>query len=109
MDEGTFGILEQVLSNGRIQYWHGSPDDGEWTTVRPSREERRVSALVHESSTLHLGHEESAPVDLNYRLKSASNVYVTGAGLWPQGGSWNPTMTMVALAQDLADKLSEAK
>jgi choline dehydrogenase-like flavoprotein len=36
------------------------------------------------------------------------NVYVTGAGLWPAGGSWNPTMTMVALAQDLADQLAAA-
>jgi choline dehydrogenase-like flavoprotein len=32
------------------------------------------------------------------------NVFVTGGGLWPTGGSWNPTMTMVALAQDLADR-----
>ncbi|WP_206171244.1 GMC oxidoreductase [Trinickia terrae] len=109
MDEGAFGILEKVLSSGHIQYWHGSPDEGEWTTVRPSRDERRVPALVHESSTLHLGREASAPVDLDYRLKAAANVYVTGGGLWPQGGSWNPTMTMVALAQDLADKLSAAK
>ncbi|WP_186102586.1 GMC oxidoreductase [Burkholderia gladioli] len=65
--------------------------------------------MVHESSTLHLGREAEAPVDLDYRLKAASNVCITGGGLWPQGGSWNPTMTMVALAQDLADKLSEAQ
>jgi choline dehydrogenase-like flavoprotein len=108
MDEGTFGILEKVLSSGRIQYWHGSPDQGEWTTVRPTKDERRVPALVHESSTLHIGRDETAPVDLDYRLKAASNVYVTGGALWPQGGSWNPTMTMVALAQDLADKLSKS-
>jgi hypothetical protein len=108
MDEGTFGILEKVLSNGRIQYWHGSPDQGEWTTARPTKDERRVPALVHESSTLHIGRDETAPVDLDYRLKASSNVYVTGGALWPQGGSWNPTMTMVALAQDLADKLSKS-
>ncbi|WP_322048833.1 GMC oxidoreductase [Paraburkholderia sp. J67] len=107
MDEGTFGILEKALSSGRIEYWHGSPDDGKWTTARPSVDERRVPALVHESSTLHLGTDASAPVDLDYRLKASSNVYVTGGALWPQGGSWNPTMTMVALAQDLADKLSK--
>lgn len=106
MDEGTFGILENVLSSGRLQYWHGSPDKGEWSAERPSLQERRVPALVHESSTLHIGTEDSAPVDLDYRLKAAKNVYITGGGLWPQGGSWNPTMTMVALAQDLADKLS---
>jgi hypothetical protein len=31
-------------------------------------------------------------------------VFVTGGALWLAGGSWNPTMTMVALAQDLADR-----
>ena len=107
MDEGTFGILEKVLSKGRVQYWHGTADKGEWDSTRPSQADRRVPALVHESSALHIGNEETAPVDLDYRLKAASNVYVTGGALWPQGGSWNPTMTMVALAQDLADKLSK--
>ncbi len=106
MDEGNFGILEKVLSFGHIEYWHGSPDEGKWTAQRPTVAERRVPALVHESSTLHIGREESAPVGLDYRLKAASNVYVAGGALWPQGGSWNPTMTMVALAQDLADKLA---
>ncbi|MGQ5524176.1 GMC oxidoreductase [Chitinimonas sp. PSY-7] len=106
MDEGTFGILEKVLSTGRIQYWHGSPDQGEWSVERPSASQRRVDALVHESSTLHIGEDADAPVDLDYRLKAATNVYITGGALWPQGGSWNPTMTMVALTQDLADKLT---
>lgn len=112
MDEATFGILEEVLSPegvARVEYWLGAPDKGEWSAERPGRQQRRVDALVHESSTLYLGEEESAPVDLNYRFRGSNNVYVTGGGLWPRGGSWNPTMTMVALAQDLADKLEGAK
>jgi choline dehydrogenase-like flavoprotein len=42
-------------------------------------------------------------VGLDYRPRGVENVYVTGAGLWPTSGSWNPTLTMVALAQHLAD------
>jgi len=112
MDIATFGILEQVLSpqgTKSVQYWHGDPVKGQWMSQRPDTRERRVDALVHESSTLYLGEDTSAPVDLNYRFRGASNVYVTGGCLWPQGGSWNPTMTMVALAQDLADKLAAKK
>lgn len=108
MDTATFEILEKTLSPGgskKVQYWHGTPDEGDWIAERPSVEERRVNALVHESSTLYIGEEESAPVDLNYLLRGSTNVYVTGGGLWPLGGSWNPTMTMVALAQHLADQL----
>ncbi|MEI8595543.1 GMC oxidoreductase [Photobacterium sp. Hal280] len=109
MDEATFGILETVLSpkgKSAVQYWHGSPDQGEWAAARPDAAAIRVDAPVHESSTLHIGAQPDAPVDLDYRFKGANNVYVTGGALWPQGGSWNPTLTMVALAQDLADKLS---
>lgn len=52
-----------------------------------------------------MGDAPDAPVDLNYQLKGTDNVFVTGGGLWPRGGSWNPTLTMTALALDLADKL----
>lgn len=103
MDAATFNIIEQVLSPGgleRVECWHGPPDNGEWSIERPARKDRRVPALVHESSTLFIGADPGAPVDLDYRFKSTSNIYVTGGGLWPQAGSWNPTLMMVALAQD---------
>ena len=108
MDIATFEIIETALSpNGpnAVQYWHGEPDKGTWESPRPVQSQIRVDGLVHESSTLHIGAEETAPVDLDYKVRNTENVYVTGGALWPQGGSWNPTMTMVALAQDLADKL----
>ncbi|MBY0240465.1 MAG: GMC family oxidoreductase [Burkholderiaceae bacterium] len=113
MDAATFDILERVLGKdaGQTEYWFSqpepsNPDAGEWAGVRPTPAQRRVSGLVHEGSSLYIGDGEDAPVDLDYKLRSSANVYVTGGCLWPQGGSWNPTMTMVALAQDLADKLA---
>lgn len=112
MDAATFETLEQVLSikgADRLEYWHGTPEEGIWICERPDKKQRRVDALVHESSTLHIGEDDNAPVDLDYKLRGADNVYVTGGGLWPKGGSWNPTMTMVALAFDLADKLIPQK
>ena len=109
MDEGTFQMLETVLSpRGRpgVQYWHGkTPDEGSWSNERPAIEQRRVGGLVHEGSTLWISQGEEGVVGLDYRPHGVENVYVTGGGLWPASGSWNPTMTMVALAQDLADKL----
>jgi hypothetical protein len=44
-----------------------------------------------------------AVVNEDYRLKRVENVYVTGGSLWPKGGSWNPTLMMVGMAQHLAD------
>jgi len=110
MDDGTFELIEKVLSPGgagAVEYWHGKSDTGGWASGRPEIVERRIPALVHEGSTLWIDADPArGPVGEDYRPHGVQNVYVTGGGLWPTSGSWNPTMTMVALAQDLADTLS---
>ncbi|GIG68131.1 GMC oxidoreductase [Phytomonospora endophytica] len=102
MEQATFAAIEQVLSGEdatAVEYWHA---DGAWRGRRPA--DIRSPALVHEGSTLWIG-ESGSPVTLDYRLRGIANVHVTGGALWPTAGSWNPTLTMVALAQDLADRL----
>lgn len=108
MDEATFQMLEQALSPrgaAQVQYWHGDPETGAWSGERPGVPLRRVGGLVHEGSSLYIGKGKEGVVGLDYRPHGVENVYVTGGALWPASGSWNPTMTMVALAQDLADQL----
>ena len=111
MDEATTNVLEKGLSGSNVEYWHPKGDSGFWSTDRPNPDERRVAGLVHEASTMHIGNENDkmAPVGLDYRPRGVENVYITGASLWPTGGSWNPTAAMVALALHLADTLSTAK
>ena len=109
MDESVFVTLEQITGTAnkhQLEYWQEGKG---WTHDRPNLEMRRVDGLVHESSTLHFGEESSSDAAVNakdYSLRDIDNIYVTGAGLWPQGASWNPTMTMVALSMDLADQLT---
>jgi choline dehydrogenase-like flavoprotein len=108
MDEATFQMLEDVLSpqgSAAVEYWHGDPNTGTWSSARPAIAERRVGGLVHEGSSLFIGEDNEGVVGLDYRPNGVENVYITGGSLWPTNGSWNPTMTMVALTQDLADKL----
>jgi choline dehydrogenase-like flavoprotein len=111
MDEGTFQALERILSPkgaAQVEYWHANSDGvtGTWEHQRPPQSQIRVPALVHEASTMWIGEDSESPVRMDYRPQQVENVYVTGASLWPTGASWNPTMTMVAFAQDLADRLS---
>lgn len=105
MDAGTFQMMERVFApKGNVEYWHGDPNTGTWSSKQPTIEERRVGGLVHEGSTLWIGAGHDGVVGLDYRPNGSENVFVTGGALWPASGSWNPTMTMVALAQDLADQ-----
>jgi hypothetical protein len=65
--------------------------------------ERHVDELVRGGKTARrLGSTRPAP-------RGVENVDVTGGALWPQGGSWNPTVAIVTLAMDLADQLVPQK
>jgi choline dehydrogenase-like flavoprotein len=44
-------------------------------------------------------------VDADCRVHGLSNLYLAGAGVFPTAGSANPTLTLVALALRLADRL----
>ena len=105
MDESAFQLLELVvpLQNG-LEYLH---EDGTWKASRPSPKQCRHDGLVHEASTMWIGDDDdtTAPVGLDYRLRGIDNVYITGASLWPRGGSWNPVGTIVSMAMHLADKI----
>ncbi|HLY98904.1 MAG TPA: GMC oxidoreductase [Candidatus Angelobacter sp.] len=113
MDEGTYQSLEKVLSPKgpeHVEYWHpGVGNAGEWRHQRPSVEQIRVPGLVHEGSTMWIGEDKDSVVGLDYRPRGVENVSVTGGSLWPASGSWNPTLTMVALAQHLADMRADER
>ncbi len=49
--------------------------------------------------------DTEVPVGLNYCLQGVDNVYITGGELWPTSGSWNPVVTIVAMAMHLADTI----
>lgn len=94
----------------KLEFWHDDgtgSGNGIWKKTRPSTSEIRIPGIVHEASTLYMGPytDPHAAVDTSYRPYGCKNVYVTGAGLFPTAGSWNPTLTMCGYAQDLAKKI----
>lgn len=106
MDTSTFEALEKALcpKGSQVEYWHDKSSS--WEASRPPTEQIHVSGMVHESSTMHISEGKDGIVNLKYKVDGVDNVFVTGASLWPTGGSWNPTLTMVGLAQHLADNLT---
>lgn len=104
MDESTYKVLEHLTPpEAKMQYWN--KDTLQWTDERPPPKQIRSRGVVHPASTMWIGKDPDSPVDLSYRFRGVSNVYLTGGALWPTGASWNPTCVMTALAMDLADKL----
>lgn len=88
-DERRFWEMNYyLLQNSEVNTLHQLKED-----------EKQFNYIVIGSGFCTLGFVE--------RVLKVENVYITGASLWPTGGSWNPTLTMVALAQDLADNLTE--
>lgn len=110
MDESIFQLLENIVSpKDGLEYWH--TDSEPWKPTRPPPRQYRHDGLVHEASTMWIGDDkdETAPVGLDYRLRGIDNVYITGASLWPRGGSWNPVATIVSMAMHLADQICKPR
>ena len=86
------------------------PDDavtlGPWRERAPDGALSGVSAGRHHMSTTRM-HDDPrrGVVDSNCRVHEIENLYVAGSSVFPTGGLWNPTLTIVALALRLADHL----
>ena len=108
MDEVTVKTMIALLpasNSDDLEYWHET--EKKWSTDIPRIDQMRKKFLVHDSSTMWIGdiNDDAAPVKDDYRLKGVENVYLTGGALWPTGGSWNPVVTIVAMAMHLADTI----
>jgi hypothetical protein len=102
MDESARALVGLLARGHAPQYWDS--DQQKWTGQIPPGREKKL--LVHESGTLWMGDgPEDSVTDHLGRPHGVQGVYVAGASLFPSSGSWNPTLTAVALGLLLADRL----
>jgi choline dehydrogenase-like flavoprotein len=114
LDQATYQTIYAMTSvrgTPDIEYWIDSADGGgHWSSSHPDQSQIRLNIIVHEASPLWMGNDpKTSVVDTDYRPHGVKNVYVTGASIFPTCGSWNPTLTMCGLAQDLADRLTMSR
>ena len=61
----------------------------------------------HLGTTRMAADPKAGVVDANSRVHGIDNLYVAGSSVFPTGGCANPTLTIVALALRLADRLTQ--
>ena len=108
LDEATYQTIGAMVNGADTEYWTDGPggEGGSWGPARAPQSQIRLNIIVHEASPLWIGKDPATSVvGLDYRPHGVRNVYVTGGALFPTSGSWNPTLTMCGLAQDLATRL----
>jgi choline dehydrogenase-like flavoprotein len=74
--------------------------------VNNDRLYRDVVGQGHTLGTTRMGDSAtSSVVDADCRVHGYANLFVAGSSVFPSGGFANPTITIVALALRLADRL----
>jgi choline dehydrogenase-like flavoprotein len=87
---GGFGQLQSAVPE----------DDSEWPSdMRGDQHHMGTTRMQRDPGT--------GVVDENCRVHGVANLYVSGCSVFPTGGTFNPTLTIVALALRLADHIKE--
>ncbi|MGX5774406.1 GMC oxidoreductase [Methylorubrum zatmanii] len=67
-----------------------------------------IGGTAHQAGTLRFGEDpESSVLDLDCRAHGIDNLYVTDASFFPSIGAVNPTLTIIANALRVGDRLAE--
>jgi len=75
-------------------------DDSKWPSGMIGDQHQMGTTRMHRDPSMGV-------VDENCRVHAAANLYVAGSSVFPTGGTFNPTLTIVALALRLADHIKE--
>lgn len=87
---GGFGQLQSAVHEG----------DTEWPSDMHGDQHHMGTTRMHPNPKFGV-------VDENCRVHGVENLYVAGCSVFPTGGTFNPTLTIVALALRLADHIKQ--
>jgi choline dehydrogenase-like flavoprotein len=90
LGRGGFGRLESSVPEG----------DSEWPSDMRGDQHHMGTTRMHRDPNMGV-------VDENCRVHGVANLYLAGSSVFPTGGTFNPTLTIVALALRLADHVKE--
>jgi len=85
------------------------PNKGEeWSTPEKVGQLGEVFGSNHHMGTTRMSNtEKTGVVDKHCKVYGVTNLYIAGSSVFPTSGFANPTLTIVALAHRLADKIKK--
>ena len=103
-------VFDQELQRcnlGRLETSPWLADDGpDWETD-PLISNHPIGGYHHMGTTRMASSPRQGVVDADCRVHGLENLYVAGSSVFPTGGWANPTLTILALALKLSDKLEK--
>jgi choline dehydrogenase-like flavoprotein len=101
----TVELMAEALARARLgrvySYMHGG-------TGRPGAWPEIYGGYHHMGTTRMHDSPQRGVVDRDCRVHALENLYLAGSSVFPNTGSANPTLTLVALAARLADTLKRS-
>lgn len=105
-DRGGMAAGNQLLGAELVRTGFGRlrstvpEDDDEWPCDMHGDQHHIGTTRMHRDPSMGV-------VDENCRVHGVANLYVAGSSVFPTGGTFNPTLTIIALALRLADHIKE--
>jgi len=97
--------LQQVQEILREEIEHAGLGQFQSLVALDRRKPKCVGGRHHMGTTrMHIDPKQGV-VDENCRVHGVSNLFITGSSVFPTGGAANPTLTIIALAIRLADRV----
>ncbi|PIG93902.1 GMC family oxidoreductase [Gloeocapsopsis sp. IPPAS B-1203] len=97
--------LQQVQEILREEIEHAGLGQFQSLVTLDRRKPKCVGGRHHMGTTrMHIDPKQGV-VDENCRVHGVSNLFITGSSVFPTGGAANPTLTIIALAIRLADRV----
>jgi choline dehydrogenase-like flavoprotein len=105
IDDHDFKMIRH-LAERLLSRWKDLGDDlPRLIPLDIAQEVNKPYDAYHPVGTCRMGDGDSAVVDLDLKVINSENLWLVSTGVLPTAGTANPTLTMLCLAQDLADRL----
>jgi choline dehydrogenase-like flavoprotein len=109
LDRHTARRLRELVTEGMVRAGLGSPLPASWDPDAVWPPEPLQGSRGHHMGTTRMHPDpKRGVVDPDSRVHGVDNLYVAGSSVFPTSGAGTPTLTLLALALRLGDRLARA-